>query len=835
MAPRVWATTPDLQETVSNMVQGVSQQAVQVRRPTQCEAQFDCLNHAVDGCTPRPGLDWMKRLSTADNTDAFFYTIKRTNQERYIIVVRKDGTLKAYNYLTGDECTISVLTTDATAYLASIPVGSVPWNTFAATSADDVTFIANKSVAPQMDSGATSPVRVPEALFNFRAGGYSVQYQIGIKYLGTWYNWSYTTPDNSVSGNAAYITPSAICYALYNAMVTDPTNPIVSHLGFAIERNANLIHLSRPDGVDFDITTDDGEANNFMVGLKDTINSFSDLPQGGYDGMVFKVKGDAASEADDYFVQFNSHSSAGDSIQGLWEETVAPNTVTDIDRATFPVALVNDDVNHFTLGLSGLGSRVAGDGINSAKDPSFIGRYIQDIFFDQRRLAIETDYSCTWSRTDNPYVFFPDTVQADLATAPIDNQIKASKRIAVLRHFLQTAAQTFLWAEGQQFLVGHVSNTVFSDQSIEVDKASEYEWNAEVPPLSIGSSVVFCYEVGNWSNFVDVQYQNGAVTGETGISDHSPKYVPKDVRYLAGSDTVKKLVIYSEQTPNRLYIYEYRLDSGNRVQSAWNTWRLPTDCHIVYAFCDQHTLYVLAQRPDGLHQFKCSLQPSQEDPEGGFLTCLDMRVTEASCTVSYDSGTDLTSITLPFEYSDDNLHIETSDGRSLFRVIVREDDADNELIRGQPLIIDSTSVVDSKTVLHIRGDYSAATFYAGMRRSAERTETTFSVHDSNQAYVYYPRLQLIDCILAHAKSGYFKAVLKLRNGRSFTKPYGGLEFGDPTSVFDKVVLGTGNLSIPINAEASDATLTFVSDDYLPCSWQGLIWTYDPTTRSQPGR
>ena len=37
------------QQTVPNVIQGVSQQAAQARRPTQCKEQFDCLNHAVEG------------------------------------------------------------------------------------------------------------------------------------------------------------------------------------------------------------------------------------------------------------------------------------------------------------------------------------------------------------------------------------------------------------------------------------------------------------------------------------------------------------------------------------------------------------------------------------------------------------------------------------------------------------------------------------------------------------------------------------------------------------------------------------------------------------------
>lgn len=831
---RIQSQTTSRTQTVPNMVQGVSQQGDAVRRPTQAEAQFDCLNHAAEGCTARPGIEWMGKLSSADHSDAYFYDIKRSKAERYSVVVRKDGVVKAYNYLTGTECTLSVINAAATTYLSTLPTGVLPWQNYVATSADDVTFIANKSVTPAMDSTSAASSRPPEALFSFKAGGYQVQYQIGVKYSGTWYNWSYTTPDNSVPGNAQYITPSAICYALYNAMVSDPTHPIVSGLGFNIQRNGNIIRLWRTDGHDFDITTDDAEAGNFMIGMKGEISNFDKLPQTGYDGMVFKVQGDVSSQADDYWVKFDSQAAAADSVQGLWVETVAPGTLTKLDATKMPVALVNSDVNTFSLGLSDLGARVAGDAINSSKDPSFVGRGIQHIFFDQRRLAVMTDYSCTWSRTNNPYVFFPDTVQADLDTAPIDEQVKASERIAVLHKPLQAGSKSYLWAEGQQFLVDHISNTVFSDKSIESKPASTYEWNEDVQPLAIGSSVVFCYEVGDWTNFTDATYSDGASVGETGISDHVPRYIPSGVRFIAGSDTLKKIVAYSETTPSLLYIYEYRLNGTERQQSAWSIWRLPTGCHVVHALFDRHLLYIYAQRADGLHLFKCSLQAAQADPEGVFLTRLDMRVNETKCTVSYNATTKQTSITLPFDYSDSNDHVQATSSNPTLRIVTRLDDGTNGFIRGVPLEIVSTSVVGGKTVAVVNGDYHLATFYAGLRIRSERQEGTYYVHDSNDTYIHFDRLQVEQVTLLHTGSGAFRAEVSAVNGRVFKNYYFGPHYGDPGTVFDKVILGSGAFDVPVNQLNTDVTVTFINDDYLPSAWNGLIWFYTGTARAVNG-
>ena len=66
-----------LSKSVPNLIQGISQQAPQQRRDSQCEDQLDCINSPVEGCVPRPHFDLLKSLPGATFTDCFAYDIFR--------------------------------------------------------------------------------------------------------------------------------------------------------------------------------------------------------------------------------------------------------------------------------------------------------------------------------------------------------------------------------------------------------------------------------------------------------------------------------------------------------------------------------------------------------------------------------------------------------------------------------------------------------------------------------------------------------------------------------------------------------------------------------------
>lgn len=824
----------NISQTVANMVQGVSQQSAQERRNTQCEAQFDCLNQAVQGAVARPGFQFVKKLDTGDWTDAFFYDISRSRSERYVVGV-KAGVLKAWNLVDGTTCTITGAS-GVTAYLAAMSGGLKDWNNWSATTANDTSFFANKQILPAMDT-TKSPTRPPEALFWFRAGGYEVQYTIGIHLSGTWYNWSYTTPDNSVAGNAQYIATNALCYALYNAMVTDITHPIgtsgTGHLGFNIERVGNIIRLWRTDGVDFDITTQDGLNNTQLTGIKNNVGGLDQLPVNGFDGMLFKVAGDVTDTSDDWYVQFDDAASSKDSTtQGAWEEVVNQNTFTNLKASTMPMVLYNSALNTFALSYGTWGTRLAGDGIDSAVQPSFIGVPVQDIFYDQTRLAVMTAFSVVWSRVKNPFVFFPDTAQVALDTAPIDVEVQQTKGIAILKRPVQTNGNTLLWAEDKQLVVSHGDNSIFANATIEIDPSSSYAWNEDVQPVSVGTSLLFATSDDNATQVTDVTYQDGQVVDDTSVTDHVPSYIPADARELLASDLAKKAVLWAPSTPNMLYIYEYRKSKTDRLQSSWQTWRLPANSTILHGMFDRSTLYLMLKRPDGLHEVKLSVAPNQVDPEGSFGTRLDMMATEAGCTVSYSSGTGLTSIVLPYQADDVSDWLA---GASDLIIVCRLSDDDNEFVRGEQPAIASVTTTSHVTTIKAEGDISAMKFYVGFRVRSERRESTFYKRDDQTGYVYLERIGVMRGELLVQATAYTRIEQRLKDDSiRYAQEFEGKILGQQSAQFDMIGLSTTKVPFSVGLLNEDFNTVFINDTPFPSAWQGYTMMFQPTIRTATG-
>lgn len=794
------ATTRTL--TVNSLAQGVSQQSAQQRRTTQCEAQYDCLNYPVEGVTARPGFDVVKKLTTNDLRGTHFFSIFRGDSERYAVFVGS-GTMRIFNLLTGNQCTVTMDGT-AAAYLTC--VGS-PKDVIKATTAEDVTFVANTEKAPAINTAAKSPSRPKEALFYFKAGSYKTTYIVTVVYSGTSYTWTYTTPDNSVEANEAYIKTDALCYAIYNAMTT--TSPTVTSLGFSIQRTGSLMRLWRTDANDFEIDVSDGLGNTQLLGFKEFASGFDKLPQGGFDGMILRIQGDASAQEDDYYVQYS-----GRSATGVWEECAKPNIPINFTASTMPYRLINTGLDTFTFGPCPWGDRVVGDE-DTAKDPSFVDSSVADIAFDNARLMILTERGPVWSRTNNPYVFFPDTVQARLATAPIDYEVRASKKIAIMRTVLQTDDDTFLWAEGRQFRVS-TADQPFTPDSVAIKPASAYDFSAKVDPLPVGRSVLFVTENGPWSSVTDITISDGRVVREEGITDHAPKFVPKNIEWMAATDTGKKALLYSSDYKTQLSLYEWYLREDQRAQSAWSTWRLPeANSQIVSGLFDRNTFYLVVYRPDGTWLLKTSVAPFQVDGTGlRYLTRLDLRITEAAMTVSYNAGTDETRFLLPYLITTDRP----------YTLVVRTDSASKS--RGSALIVARSATEGGKTALYVTGDLSTTPVYGGYTISSERTESQVFARDQDGAYLHMDRLQVLEVTYAHSDTGYYRIeVLDTSGAVTRYYPFEGRVLGNPENVLSQVVLHTGSHRAPIGLVNDQFRVRLVNDSYLPSAWQSAVWTF----------
>ena len=104
---------PLINTSVSNLIQGVSQQPDAIRFAGQCEEQENALPSIVDGLQKRPGCQHIVTLLNAASLDANskVHFIERDQNERYVVIIKNKTSstksIAAFNLSTGNQATIT--------------------------------------------------------------------------------------------------------------------------------------------------------------------------------------------------------------------------------------------------------------------------------------------------------------------------------------------------------------------------------------------------------------------------------------------------------------------------------------------------------------------------------------------------------------------------------------------------------------------------------------------------------------------------------------------------------------------------------------------------------
>ena len=131
-----------INNTLSSLSSGVSEQYEAGRFDSQVDAMFNCIPSITRGVLRRNPLTHVSDLSTGDLTDSYVYTYDRgTTDEQYIFVVPGDGSMTVYNINTG----IELYNTQGNQYLVA-PVGTRAKDIFNFITIGDHTFIVNTTI-----------------------------------------------------------------------------------------------------------------------------------------------------------------------------------------------------------------------------------------------------------------------------------------------------------------------------------------------------------------------------------------------------------------------------------------------------------------------------------------------------------------------------------------------------------------------------------------------------------------------------------------------------------------------------------------------------------------
>ena len=310
-------------QEVDNLLNGVSQQAPQLRLESQAEAQTNGISWPQRGLNKRPPTFHTERIDAtpAPFGNAFLHTINREVDERFRVVIT-NGDLKVFD----EQGVVQVVEfPNGKAYL----VDSLPNLNFRAASIGDFTFITNRTTEVAKKS-TTSPANKNEALIFVKTGDFDTTYRVFVDDVEfTVQSAQGDGPRDRYKVGTQLIANQifALLFASLSATFT------ITELG------NSTIHLVRKNNADFTLRSQDGLAGQGVIIVKGKVQRFDDLPPFAVADFVVQVTGSQGTQKDNFFVKYVDDSETADRA-GVWVETLKQGEEIALDALTMPHVLI---------------------------------------------------------------------------------------------------------------------------------------------------------------------------------------------------------------------------------------------------------------------------------------------------------------------------------------------------------------------------------------------------------------------------------------------------------------------------------------------------------------
>lgn len=776
-----------ISSSIPNFVNGVSQQPFTLRLNSQGEVQENGLSTVSQGLKKRPPSQHLKKISSTPLGDCYIHTINRDSTERYVAVVT-NGDLKVYG-IDGTPKTVNF--PNGKTYLNA----SLPSTAFSAITVADYTFIVNKTVAVAKGTAVTS-TRPYEALVNVKAGNYGKTYKVIIN--GT-VAASYTTPDGSASSHSTYISTDYIASQLYAG---------ISVSGISKSLANSTIYLSSTTA-DFTLATEDGFNNGAMVGIKDRLQKFADLPANpSVDGIIVEITGTGAGETatapfDSYYVQFSTNN--GTSGVGVWKECPAPGILSSLNPATMPHILVRESDGTFTFKQATYNTRMVGDD-DSNPFPSYVGRTISDVFFFRNRLGFLADEAVIFSEAGKYFNFMRTTVTQLLDSDPIDVNASHTK-VALLKHAVPFNKQLLLFSEQTQFVID--AGELLTPKSIGIKVSTEFPCNVVAKPVGIGRNIYFAVDKGEWSSFREYYADTNSLTNDSlDVTGHLPKYIPSGVFKISAAPNEDIISVLASGDTSSIYIYKYFFANNDKLQSSWSKWTFGTDSTILNAEFIDSSLYLVINRSDGVYLEKVTVSLGDIGTDEPYTVHLDRKVGLSSGALTYSGG--YTTINLT------TLGYTPSTGS--YQVVVK----DHATLKPGEIY----DVIWDGTNAKVAGNITGSVLAFGRKYNFKYQLSTIALRTAQagggQKSDTEGRLQLRKIAFNYADTGYFKATVTPVGRETYTYTYSGKVLGE-AAVVGRYSVGAGRFPFPIVSRNIGTSIVLENDSPLPSSFLSADW------------
>jgi hypothetical protein len=529
-------------QTLPGLYNGVSQQPDELRLDTQVSEMINCHPSLVQGLHKRnPSV----ALAT-DNTvtsDAFIHVYDRgAGDEQYIINV-KDGYYKVY-----DEAGTQAQDWVANSYL-SVPAGTAPREAFSAVTVGDTTFIVNKTKTVAMDT--------------------AVDNNGDASWDQNFYYWVKRTTEIRFGADNAQA--KGYSYYVYNntgglAATATGTDGVVVASSLA----TSIGGTSKGSVVKKTVATgtyagDDSWGSQASESWQGSARKLQDLPGDlGFQGAVIEISGDEDSNFDSFYVKYEG---------SVYRETFKPGLQNSINNSTMPHQITRASTTSFPMTTIDWTDRAVGD-VDSAAEPSFIGKTIDDVFFFKNRLGLLAQDNIVMSETGEFFNFFPTTVTDVLDSDPIDVAVDSNKAVH-LRYAIPFNKELLVFGDEAQFILS--SAKTLTPKDVNVQQSTAFAMNRFVTPFAIGPNVYFATDKANSSLIREYFTSPDSISNDAAnITAHCPFYLPNNLTKLTGSSKYDMLFAITG-TNNKIYVYNFYWQGEEKAQSAWHTWEIESD------------------------------------------------------------------------------------------------------------------------------------------------------------------------------------------------------------------------------------------------------------------
>ena len=779
---------PLITRSIPNLIGGVSQQPEILRLENQATTQENGFSGVVEGLKKRPPTNHIAKISSSAFSNAFIHTINRDTSERYIVVIT-NGNIAVHT--VGGVAKTVVNQTNATNYLQS----SNPREDFKCLTVNDFTFVLNKNKAVAMDSSSTSPAKVEQAVYTVVQGINNTPYSI-------------TVDGNTTSFTSSNSNTKSIRDGVRNS-IGSPANITLTNLGdssFSIVKSTGTLSVSASDGY----------GNQASQVIKDEVQNFSDLPAEAPNNMVVEVKGDASNTFDNYYVKFSSSTK-------VWEETLEPGIANKLDANTMPHVLIRTadgnfrftqvDGSSYTISstsfdVPAFGNRTVGD-LDSSPTPSFVGTKMKDIFFHRNRLGFLADENVIMSRSGEQFEFFNETVTDVLDTEVIDVNV-AHTKVSILKHAVAFDEKLLLFSDQTQFIL--VGGASLTPGNVSVNVTTEYESLDSVSPVGSGNNVFFGFNKGQFTGVREMYVESDGETNQgEDITANIPKYIPSEVFKFANASNENILVLLSNKTgeKNNLYIYQWFFSQGRRLQSAWHKWSIGASANTEILNVDfiGTTLFLVVQRSDGVYIETIDCSPAVVDTGSTYLTHLDRKLDNTQVTESYSSGTNLTTITLPYAI-DSTMKLVGKSGAS------------NKAGR------DITIASQSGSTITVTGDITAFNYFIGEQYEflytfSQQYLALGQSQAGSRTRIREGRLQIRNWTVSFNDTGFFQSAVTPVGRSTSEATFNGTIVG--TGLTGTVNLEDGDFTFSVQSRNDNLTISLKNNSHLPSNFVNAEW------------